>query len=129
MRVAAGTVILCPSIVRLMSGMRESLAHVAFVPQAVVFVLLVEVAHRRLDHPAGRVPKSAQAAPVLQPIRYALQDAELQLRSLVREDAVVGPHRPVAADAAGRALAARLEGVEAQESRGRLDHTVRGVRR
>src|SRR6266851_5969268 len=127
MSVPAGTVILWPSIVRLTSGMRQGLADVALVPQAVVFVLVVKVAHRRFDDPAGGVAQPAKAASVLQPIRYALQDAELQLRPLVREDAVVGAHRPVAADAARRALAARLEGVEAQEPRGRFDHTVRVV--
>src|ERR1700731_4723737 len=106
MRVPAGTVILCPSMVRLMSGMSERLADVAGVTQAVVFVLVVKVAHGRLDHPAGRVAEAAEAAPVLQSVRHPLQDSELELRSLVRQDAVVGAHRPVAADAAGRAFAA-----------------------
>src|ERR1700682_6698881 len=98
--VPAGTVILWPSIVRLMSGTRQHLSYVARVPQAVVFVLRVEVAHRGLDHPAGGVAQAAQAAPVLQPIGDALEDAELELRALVGKDAVVCAHRPVAADAA-----------------------------
>src|ERR1700694_4879213 len=119
--VPAGTVILWPSIVSVMSGMSQHLADVARVAQAVVFVLVVEVAHRRLDHPTGRIAEPAETASVLQPVGDALQDAELELRSLVRQVGVVGAHRPVAADPARRALAARLERVEAQESRGGLD--------
>src|SRR3984893_17419413 len=107
--VPAGTVTLCPSIVRLMSGMRQRLPHIALVSQAVVLVLLAEVAHRRLDDPAGRVAQAAEAAPVLQPVGDALEHAELQPRTFVGQDAVVGAHGPVAADAARRALAARLE--------------------
>src|SRR5229473_3097442 len=127
MSVPAGTVILCPSIVRLMSGMRESLPDVAFVTQAVVLVLVVEVPHGRLDDPAGRVTKAAEAASVLQPFGNPLENAELELRPFVREDAVVGAHRPVAADPARRALAARLKGVEAQQPGGGLDDAVRVV--
>src|ERR1700676_4830773 len=100
-------------MVRLTSGMRKRLADIALVTQAVVFVLVVEVAHRRLDHPAGRVAQTAEAATILQTVRDSFEDAELELRSLVRQDAVVGAHRPVAADAAGRAFAAGLVGVEA----------------
>src|SRR3982074_3481745 len=96
MSVPAGTVTLCPSIVRLMSGMGEGLPNVALVSQAVILVLLFEVAHRRLDDPTGRVAKAAQAPTVLQSIGDALQDAELQPRSLVGQDAVVGSDGPVA---------------------------------
>src|SRR5258708_8029192 len=126
-RVPGGTVILCPSMVRFTSGMRQRGSDVAGVPEAVVLVLVAEVAHGRLDGPAGRVAQTAQAASVLQAVGDSLEDAELQLRALVREDAVVGPDCPVAADAAGRALAARLVGVEAQQARGALDDAVRIV--
>src|SRR5450759_5378399 len=122
--VPAGTVILCPSRVRLMSGMRECPTDVARMPQAVVFVLIMEVAHGRLDDPTGRITQAAKAAAVLQPVGDALEDSELELRPFVGHDAVVSPNRPVAADAARRALAARLERVEAQQARGRLDHAV-----
>src|SRR5487761_706610 len=98
--VPAGTVTWWPSIVRLMSGMRECLADVARVAEAVVLVLVVEVTHGGFDDPAGCVAQAAQAAPVLQAIGDSLEDAELELRSLVRKDKVVSPHRPVAADAA-----------------------------
>src|SRR5258708_4029164 len=74
----AGPVILLPSMVRFticapcartgVSGMGEGLADVAFVTQAVVFVFVVEVAHGRLDHPAGRVAQAAEAAAVLQSV-------------------------------------------------------------
>src|SRR6202162_4138539 len=127
MSVPAGTVTLCPSTCRLMSGMRPRLADVACVPQAVVLVLVVEVAHRRLDHPARRVAQPTQAAPVLQPVGDSLEDAELELRSLVGKDPVVGSHRPVATDAARGAFAAGLVRVEAQEPGGGLDHAVRVV--
>src|SRR5260370_6175655 len=113
MSVPAGTVILCPSIVRLMSGMRESLPDVALVTQAVVLVLVVEVPQGRLDDPAGRVTKAAEAASVLQPFGNPLENAELELRPFVGEDAVVGAHRPVPADPPRRALAARLKGLDA----------------
>src|SRR5580704_14173606 len=101
-----------------MSGMREGLADVAFVSQAVVFVLVVKVAHGRLDHPAGGVAEPAETAPVLESVGHPLEDAKLEPRSFVREDAVVGAHRPVAADAARRALAARLVGIETEQARG-----------
>src|ERR1700687_4381325 len=126
-RVPAGTVILCPSMVRFTSGMSCYSSHVAGVAEAVVLVLVVEVAHGRVDDPAGCVAQAAQAAPVLQTVRDPLEDAELQLRALVREDAVVGPDCPVAADAARGALATRLVGIEAQQSRGAFDHAVRVV--
>src|SRR5487761_751064 len=125
--VPAGTVIACPSMVRLMSGMREHGSDVARVPEAVVLVLVVEMPHRRLDHPAGGVAQAAQASAVLQTVGDALEDAELELGSFVRQDAFVCPDRPVAADATGGALAARLERVEAQQPCGRLDDAVRVV--
>src|ERR1700682_307896 len=127
MSVPAGTVTLCPSMVRLMSGIREHGSDVARVPEAVVLVLVVEMPHGRLDDPAGGVAQAAQAPAVLQAIGDTLEDPELELGSLVRQDAFVCPNRPVAADATWGAFAARLEGVEAQQPRGRLDDAVRVV--
>src|ERR1700682_148824 len=106
MRVPAGTVTLCPSMVRFTSGMRERLSHVAGVVEGVVFVLVPERAEGRVDDPAGGVAEAAQAPSVLQAVRHALEDAEVDLRALVGEDALVGAHRPVAADAARGALSA-----------------------
>src|SRR6202521_1715109 len=122
--VPAGTVTLCPSMVRLTSikgspgnrggwvrisrgpsGMCKRLADVAGVPERVVLVLLAEVAEGRVDDPARRVAEPAQAAAVLEAVCDALEDAQLELRALVGKDALVAPHRPVAADAARRALA------------------------
>src|ERR1700682_363262 len=125
--VPAGTVTLCPSIVRLMSGMCQRFSNVAGVSECVVFVLIAEMAVGRLDDPAGRVAQAAQAAPVLQPLGDALEDAELELGAFVGQDPFVGAYGPVAADAARRALAAGLERVEAQEAGRRLDHAVRVV--
>src|ERR1700686_3061699 len=122
--VPAGTVTLFPSMVRLMSGIDESLPDVAGVPQSVVFVLIAEMAERRVDDPPGRVAKTAQAPPVLKTVRDALEDVQVQLRALVGEDPLVGPHRPVAADAARRALAARLVRVELQQPVGGADDAV-----
>src|SRR5690242_14471231 len=102
MSVPAGTAILWPSMVRLMSGMGH---HLALVPQRVVFVLAVEVAERGVDDPACRVAEAAQAAPVLQRVRDPAEVVELDLRTLVGQDALVHAHRPVASDAARRALA------------------------
>src|SRR5690349_3718523 len=103
--VPAGTVILWPSMVRLTSGMGGNFSYVARVAQGVVFVLLAEVAERGIDDPAARVAEAAQATPVLQPVRDALQDVELDLRSLIGEDAFVRAHCPVLSDPAGCALA------------------------
>src|SRR6266567_1443484 len=64
------------------------------------------------------------ATGVVQPVCDALEDAKLDLRALVREDAVVGPDRPIATDSTRCALAARLVCVEAQQAGGRLDHAV-----
>src|SRR5260370_32624332 len=104
-RVAPGTAILWPSMVTLTSGMYERRLHRADVVQAVLLVLVVEVPHRRFDHPAGRVAEATQTAAVLQAVRHALEDAELDLGALAREDAFVRADGPVAADAAWRALA------------------------
>src|SRR5712692_11327272 len=106
MSMPAGTVILCPSMVRLMSGIGERGLHRANAVQAVLLVLVVEVPHGRLDHPARCVAKPTQAAAVLQAVRHALENAQLDLGALAGEDPVVGAHGPVAADAAWRALAA-----------------------
>src|SRR6202521_49703 len=125
--VAAGTVTLCPSMVRLMSGMCKRLADVAGVPEGVVLVLLAEVAESRVDDPARGVAEPAQAAAVLEAVRDALEDAQLELRALVGQDALVGPHRPVAADAARRALATGLVRIELEQPVGGPDHAVRVV--
>src|SRR5713101_3338822 len=125
--VPAGTAILWPSMVTFTSGMYERRLHGADVVEAVLLVLVVEVPHRRFDHPAGRVAEAAQAAAVLQAFRHAFEDAELDLRALAGEDAFVRADGPVAADATGRALAAGLEGVEAQQSRRCFDDAVRVV--
>src|SRR5258706_4623606 len=108
MSVPAGTVTLWLSIVRLTSGTRHHLADVALVPERVILVLAVEVAERGVDDPARRVAKAAQAAAVLQGVGDAAEVVKLDLRPLVGQDALVHAHRPVTADAAGRALAAGL---------------------
>src|SRR2546426_12047340 len=110
MSVPAGTVSFLPSIVRLISGIRRNLSDVALMPESVVLVLLSEVADGGGDHPAGRVPQTAQAPAVLQPVRDAEQRIELDLRALPRQDALVSAHRPNAAHAAWRALVTRLVG-------------------
>src|SRR4029077_14247554 len=102
----------------------KSLPDVAGVPQGVVLVLLAEVTEGRVDDPAGRVAESAKTAPVLQAVRDALEDVQVQLRAFVGEDSLVGPHRPVAADAARRALAAGLVRVELKQSVGGADDAV-----
>src|SRR6266851_3725956 len=123
--VPAGTVILWSSMVRLTSGIDGNLAHVARMPQSVVLVLIAEVAERGVDHPAARVTQAAEAAAILQAVGDPLQDVQLDLRALVGEDALVGPRRPVLADAARRALAARLVGVELQQPVRRRDDAMR----
>src|SRR5947209_16639714 len=110
-KVPAGTAILWPSIVTLTSGMRP---HLACVPQRVVLVLLAEMAECRIDDPPGRVAQPAETTAVLQPVGDPLENAQLDLRTLVREDAVVRSDRPVAAHAAWCALAAGFVGVEPQ---------------
>src|ERR1041384_5826828 len=107
-RVPAGTVILWPSIVRLTSGMCGHRLHAARVVEAVLLVLVVEVPHRRIGDPPGGVAEAAEAAAVLQRVRPLAQVLQLDLAALVRKDALVHAHGPVAADAARRALAARL---------------------
>src|SRR6266851_4320452 len=104
--VPAGTAILWPSMVTFTSGMYERGLHRADVVQAVLLVFVVEVPHRRFDHPAGGVAEAAQAAAVLQAVRDALEDAELDLGALAGKDAFVRTDGPVAADATRRALAA-----------------------
>src|SRR5437660_9900198 len=94
MSVPAGTVILWPSIARLMSGTCHHRPDVAFVPQGVVLVLLAEVAKRGVDHPAGGIAETAEAAAVLQAVRTALKDVELDLRALRVQDQPIGPHMP-----------------------------------
>src|SRR5215510_15639294 len=126
-RVPAGAVILWPSMVRLTSGTDSHLADSALVAQDVVLVLVAEVAQSGVDDPAAGVAEAAQTPAVLQPVGDALQDVELDLRALVGKDALVGAHRPVLADAAGRALAARLVGVELEQAVGRFDDAVRVV--
>src|SRR5579859_2773981 len=98
--VPAGTVILCPSMVRLTSGTGPHLADLALVPERVVLVLAVEVAERGIDDPARRVAEPAQAAAVLERVRDPAEVVELDLRALVGQDALVHAHRPVASDAA-----------------------------
>src|ERR1700738_4304102 len=93
-RVPAGTVTLCPSMVRLMSGMGQRRLHRADVVEAVLLVFAVEVAHRRFDPPARRVAQPAQAATVLQAVGHAFEDAELDLRAFAGEDSLVRAHRP-----------------------------------
>src|SRR5437773_12314082 len=123
-RVPAATASLWPSIVRLTSGMRCDLA---FVPERVVLVLAVEVAESRVDDPARRITEPAEAAAVLQRVRDAAEVVQLNLRPVVAEDALVHAHRPVAPDAAGRALAARLVGVELEKPVRRPHDAVRVV--
>src|SRR4029077_3698831 len=125
--VPAGTMILWPSMVRLTSGTYSSLSNVALVPERVVLVLAAEVAERGVDHPAARVAQAAQAAPVLQAVGNALEDLEVDSRALVAEDALIRPDRPVLADAARGALAARFVRVEPHEPVRGLDDAVRVV--
>src|SRR5260370_27263763 len=90
------------------SSMCSHRPHVALVPQRVVLVLLAEVAEGRIDDPTRGVPETAKTPAVLETIRDSLQRVELDLRALIGQDPLVGPHRPIAADAARPALAARL---------------------
>jgi hypothetical protein len=41
--------------------------------KAMFFVLVAKMRHRRLDHPAGRIPKSAKAASTLEPLLDAIK--------------------------------------------------------
>src|SRR5690242_7543338 len=106
------------------SGPGRMRADIAFMPQRVVLVLAAEVAERGIDDPARGVAETAEAASVLERVGNLAQVGELDLGALVREDALVHAHRPVAADATWRALAARLVCVELQEPVGRLDDAV-----
>src|SRR5256885_3769349 len=123
-RVPAGTLSLWPSIVRLMSGMCGDCSHVAFMPEGVILVLLAEVPEGGVDHPARGVAKAAETAAVLQAVRNAQQSIDLDLRSLVGQDPLVGPHCPVAADAARRAFAARLKCVKLEQPVSGADDAV-----
>src|ERR1700694_2959802 len=114
--VPAGTVSLWPSMVRFIScapcartgasGMGERSLHGEDVVQAVLLGLVSAVPHRRLDPPTGGVAEPAKAAAVLEAVRDPLEDPELDLRALAGEDSLVRAHRPAAADAVRRALAA-----------------------
>src|SRR5439155_25932502 len=108
MSLPAGIVILCPSIVRLTSGTCRHRPRRAFMSQGVVLVLLPEVAEGGVDHPAGGVAETAQAAAVLQAVRDALQRVEVDLRPLVGQHPLVGSHRPIAPHPTRRAFAAQL---------------------
>src|SRR5437879_12314445 len=108
MSVPAGTVILCPSMVRLTSGIGGYSPDVALVPEGVVLVFRAEVAERRVDHPTRGIAQAAQAPAVLEAVRNTLQGVELDLRALIGQDALIRTHRPIAADATRPAFAARL---------------------
>src|SRR5215467_8704172 len=101
----------CPPLLR--SDMRWHPPGRALVPQHVLLVLVAEVLHRRHDHPAGRVAQAAEAPAVLQALLNAVENLQVHHGAVARQDALVRAHGPVAADAAGRALPARLAGVEA----------------
>src|SRR5579859_5084067 len=122
-RVPSGTVTGRPSMVSVTiftSGMDEGPFDRAGLVEAVLLVLATELGHGRLDHPAGGVAQAAQAPPALQALLHPVEQVHLDLAALPGEDALEGPHRPVGADAARRALAARLVGVEAHQPAGRL---------
>src|SRR5207253_9551565 len=104
-RLISGTCGLFPIPGEVPAGGRRRASDVAFMPERVVLVLLAEMSQRGVDDPAGRVAEPAQAPAVLQPVRNALQGVELGLRSLIGQDSVVRPDRPVAADPAGCAFA------------------------
>src|SRR2546427_6409308 len=123
----AGTASLWPSIVTFTSGMGQRRLHGADVVEAVLLVLVVEVPHGRFDHPARGVAEPTQAAAVLQTVGHAFEDAELNLRALTGKDPLVRAHRPVAAHATRRALAARLKGVKAKQPCSGLDDAMRVV--
>src|SRR6266550_5655883 len=115
------------AVFRRMSGTRHYLPDVALVPERVVLIFLAEMTERRVDDPAARITEAAQAAAVLQPVGNALQRVELDLRALVGEDALIGPDRPVLADPAWCAFAARLVRIELEETVRRLDDAMRVV--
>src|SRR5437773_7100232 len=104
--VPGGTVSLWPSMVRLTSATGGDSSHVALVSQGVVLVFVAEVPERGVDHPSRRVAQATEAAAVLQPVRDPEQRVDLDLRTLVGEDALVGPDGPVASDQARGAFAA-----------------------
>src|SRR5262245_23290124 len=125
--VPLGTDTCWPSMVRVTrspSGMCRYPQGRALVAQRVLLVLVAEVLHRRHDHPARGVAQAAQAAPVLEALLDAVQDLEVDRAALAAQDAFERADGPVAADAARRALAARLARVEPQEPVRRLHHAV-----
>src|SRR5579859_5265169 len=87
---------------------RNPLFDRALVAEAVLLVLLPEAVHARLDHSTRRVPETAQTPPTLEAGLDPVQQLQVHLAALARQDALVGAHRPIAAHAARRALAARL---------------------
>src|SRR5207244_9025066 len=91
MRVPAGTVSLCPSMVRLMSGTCSHLADVAFVSQGVVLVLLAEVPEGRVDHPARGVAKAAEAAAALTAVWNGQKRVGRALPPLVAQEPSICP--------------------------------------
>src|SRR5262245_38554610 len=113
------------SVTRLSSGIHGHLFRRALVVQRVLLVLLAEVLHRRHDHPARGAAQAAQAAPVLEALLDAVQDLHVDRAALPAQDALVRAHRPVAADAARRALAARLVGIEPEQPVRGPHHAVR----
>src|SRR5215831_15246265 len=121
MRVPFGTLTDWPSMVSVTrsegvcSGMCGDWLHRALVSQGVLLVLIAEVLHRRHDHPARRVAQTAQAAPELEALLDAVQDLQVDRAALTGQNALERAHRPVAADAARGALAARLVRVEAEQ--------------
>src|SRR5207247_5774576 len=131
--VPSGTVTRGPSIVSVTiggpfgsgSGTGGHPVRRALVSERVLLVLAAEPLHRGHDHPARRVAEAAQAATALQALLDAVQDLQVDLAAGAGQDAIEGPHRPVAADAAGRALAARLVRVEAQAPVARAHDAVR----
>src|SRR5205807_9025756 len=123
-----GTVTERPSMVSVTigteSGTRPHPLHRALVAKRVLLVLIPEVPHRRHDHPARRVAQAAQAAAALQALLDVVEDPQVGGAAAAGQDALERPHRPVAANAAGRALAAGLVRVEAEQPVGRPDHAV-----
>src|SRR5438105_9582191 len=105
-----------------LSGMGGHELNRALVMEHVLLVLVAEVVHRRLDDPTGRVAEPAQAATILERARDAIEQVHVDGDTVSRENFLVKPHGPVAADAARRAFAARLVGVEAQQSVGSLHY-------
>src|SRR2546430_9368504 len=111
-RVPAGTVTFCPSMVRLISGTGRDRSHVAFVSQRVIFVFLSEMPERGVDHPTGGVAQTAQAPAVLQAVGDPEQHIDLDLRALRGQDALERTYSPLSPHAALPAFAARVVRVQ-----------------